>query len=86
MQPDENKAIPDMEYIEELASQHYEDLTFFKLNIDPYKYFNTWLDNRQATILISGSYGRSVISQLFKRSFIGEAIHQQHVPVFICHR
>ncbi|TDH29245.1 hypothetical protein EXU57_04040 [Segetibacter sp. 3557_3] len=86
VQPDESKEIPEMDFIEELATQHYVHLTFFKLNIDPALHFGTWLENSLSSILVSGAYGRSIISQFIKRSFVTDPVREHLLPVFICHR
>ena len=36
-------------------------------------------------MLISGSFGRSAISQLLRRSFAEGVIEQRNMPVFIAH-
>jgi nucleotide-binding universal stress UspA family protein len=78
--------IPDIAQIKELATRHYNDLRFFKLKLDPKKYFNTWIRDKKSALLVSGSYGRSGLSQLFKRSFVREVILDHSLPVFIAHR
>ena len=77
--------IPDEDYIEELASQHYNKLHLLKLEIDPRKYFNTWLEEKKSPILICGSFGRSSLSRMFKKSFVAEVIADHKLPVFIAH-
>ena len=83
---DEEKEIPSKDLILELTSQHYIDLTFYKLQIDTKKYFKTWMADQVGSILVSGSFGRSGLSQLFKRSFVVDIIKDQQVPVFIAHK
>jgi len=78
--------LPDEDYIEELATQHYKDLTIMKLELNPKKYFNTWLQKEDHPILICGAFGRSSISQVFKKSFVTEVIADHQLPVFIAHR
>ena len=80
------KDIPSKDYIVELASQHYTDLTFYRLDVHPRKYFSTWIKNEKSPMLISGSFGRSVFSQIFKRSFVADIIRDHKVPVFIAHK
>ncbi len=77
---------PEESNIEELAARHYQDLTFMKIQIEPRKYFATWLSERQPTILVSGSFGRSAFSDFFKRSFITDVISSHQFPVFLTHR
>jgi nucleotide-binding universal stress UspA family protein len=77
--------IPDEEYIQELASRHFPDLTIVKLPSDARKYFNTWVEQQKPSIVVSGAFGRSGFSQLFKKSFISEVIRDHKMPVFIAH-
>ena len=76
---------PDETYIEELAGRHFANLTLMKLHVDPKKYFNAWIEDRKAAILVTGAFGRSGISEVFKRSFITEVIRDHQLPVFIAH-
>ncbi|WP_301923889.1 hypothetical protein [Ferruginibacter sp.] len=41
---------------------------------------------KKSAILVSGSYGRSGISQIFKNSFIQNIIAEHRLPVFIAHK
>jgi nucleotide-binding universal stress UspA family protein len=83
---DAEEDFPDKIQIEELAARHFKNLTFFKLNLNPKKYFSTWVSEKGSSILISGSYGRSGLSRLFKKSFIQEVIADHRLPVFIAHK
>lgn len=77
---------PHKSQIRELATQHFRDLTIQQLDINPRKFFNTWLSEQKGTLLVSGSFGRSSISQLFKKSFVSEVIKDHQLPVFMAHR
>ncbi|MES1223637.1 MAG: hypothetical protein ABUT20_49535 [Bacteroidota bacterium] len=81
-----DEKIPDQVNIEELAARHFHDLTIMKVEIDPGKYFTTWLSERKSGILISGSFGRSAFSRMLKKSFISNAIKEHTLPVFIAHK
>ena len=83
---DEETELPNETYIQELASQHYKNLNLLKLNVDSKKYFATWLSEEKKPILVSGSFGRSTVSQLFRRSFVKEIIAHADLPVFIAHQ
>ena len=85
---DENieKDFPEKIQIEELTARHFSDLTFFKLDANANKYFSAWVSEKKSALLVSGSYGRSGLSQLFKRSFIRDIIADHQLPVFIAHR
>lgn len=83
---DAAKDIPDRIQIEELVARHFSDLTLFKLNAAPEKSFSDWITETKGTMLVSGSYGRSGLSQLFKTSFIRDIIAGHTLPVFIAHK
>ncbi len=83
---DPDTEIPDEPFIEELAVKHYKDLTVAKLNFDPKKFFSVWTSEEKPAIVISGSFGRSGLSRLFKKSFVADIIHEHETPVFIAHQ
>ena len=78
--------MPDEVYVEELLARHYNQLTIFKLDVEPDEYFSTWLSNKKQAMLIAGSYGRSGLSEIFRKSFITEAIKAHKLPIFIAHK
>ena len=78
--------IPDKSLIKELAARHFNKLSMVTLDIDPRKYFKSWVEDKTCPILVSGSYGRSGFSQLFKRSFVKDIIADHRMPVFIAHK
>lgn len=80
-----NLRLPDEEFVEELATQHYKNLTLLKLQLESKKFFNTWLQETENPILICGSMGRSIFSQMFRKSFVSEIIADHNMPVFIAH-
>jgi len=77
---------PNEDQIEELCARRFPDLTLFKLDINPNKYFALWSSEKRETILVTGAYGRSTFSQLFKKSFVSDVIRKHKLPVFIAHR
>jgi nucleotide-binding universal stress UspA family protein len=83
---DAEEDFPDKIQIEELAARHFSNLTLFKLDVRPKKYFSTWIMEKKSAMLVSGSYGRSGLSQLFKKSFVKEVIADHRLPVFIAHK
>lgn len=80
-----NGEFPESDNISELAARHYPDLTFQKLEMDSRQEFSAWLSQRENTMLVAGSYGRSGFSQLFKSSFVSAVIDEHRLPVFIAH-
>ncbi|OQP63870.1 hypothetical protein A3860_23330 [Niastella vici] len=79
-------AFPDEQYIEELCARHFPELTLFKLGLDPDKYFGLWSGEKQGAMIVSGAYGRSSFSMVFKKSFISDVIRDHKLPVFIANR
>lgn len=82
----ENKDFPDKSLIEELAARHYKNLTLYKMDVKPGEYLNAWIVGKESVILVCGGYGRSGLSQLFKKSFVRDVIASHSLPVFIDHR
>ncbi len=81
----EDTDFPDKIEMEELAARHFSNLTLFKLDINPQKFFSTWVSDKKSALLVSGSYKRSGISQFFKKSFINDVIEKHQLPIFIAH-
>lgn len=76
---------PDSPNIKELAARHYSNLTFLKLDMDPKKYFPTWLSEKKGAMLVAGAFGRSMLSRLVRPGFVSQIISEHLVPVFIAH-
>jgi hypothetical protein len=72
-------------YVRELVTSHYPDSTLLQLDVDPNKYFATWLLEMNSCVLVAGSYSRSFFSELFRHSFVANVIRDHKVPVFIAH-
>jgi len=83
---DVENPLPEEQNIEELCSRHFADLTLFKLGIEPKKYFSVWSSDREGSIIVCGSFGRSSLSMLFKKSFVADVIRDHKLPVFIASR
>ncbi|MES2330693.1 MAG: universal stress protein [Bacteroidota bacterium] len=83
---DGDTSIPEKDQLEELLGGHFNDLRLLKIDSAPGKYLQNWLLERKSSILVCGSYGRSGISQLFKKSFVRDIIAQHKIPVFIAHK
>ena len=77
---------PDRSNIEELVGRHFSQLTLMKLEFDPHDYFSSWIVNRESSILVSGSFDRSALSEAIRKSFVTEVIASHQLPVFIAHR
>ncbi|NCU02449.1 MAG: universal stress protein [Chitinophagaceae bacterium] len=83
---DGNNEFPQQVNIEELVSRHFPDLTLMKLDMKPEKYFSNWINNRVSALIVTGSFGRSALSQLFRKSIASDVIAEHKLPVFIAHR
>jgi hypothetical protein len=81
-----NDEFPEEKNIEELAARHFSNLTLMKFHEDFDRYFSTWLMDKKGSVLISGAYGRSGFSRVFKKSFVNEIISDHKLPVFIAHK
>ncbi len=81
-----NIEIPNEVNIEDLTARHFPNLTLTKLDIEPGNKFSEWISAEESAILISGSYGRSLISRIFKKSFISGIIKDHKLPVFVAHK
>jgi hypothetical protein len=82
---EDNKEIPDLTFIEELAARHFPNLTLYKLDINPKAYFATWLSERKNTLVVTGSFGRSEVSVMWNHSFITDVIQEHDLPIFVAH-
>lgn len=84
--PAEKHGFPEMDFIEELAERHFSNLNFLKLEIEPEKYFSTWISDRKNTMLVTGAKSRGGLSELFHKSFIGSLMKENMLPIFMAHR
>jgi nucleotide-binding universal stress UspA family protein len=77
---------PDEVNMEELVARHFPQLTITMLDLEPGKDLRAWLAEKEAAIVVSGSFGRSLLSRLFKKSFAAGLINDHRLPVFIAHK
>lgn len=77
---------PEEDYMKEFAARHFTDLTFLNIKTHTKKEFSDWVNQNKAAIVVSGSFGRSLFSQLFKQSFMSDVISEHKLPLFITHR
>ena len=83
---DTDKDFPGRIQMEELLARHFSDLTLFKLSVNSNALFKAWIEANKSGLLVSGSYGRSDLSRLFRKSFVKEIIAAHRLPVFIAHK
>lgn len=78
--------LPDELNIEELIARHFPNAKLLRFGPNPRKYFLNWLIEKKASILVSGSFGRSGLSRLFHKSFVSEVMKEHRIPLFIAHK
>jgi hypothetical protein len=81
-----DESLPDQENIKELTSVYFPRLTILTMDINPGKYFAAWVKDHTNALVVTGAYGRSSLSQLFRKSFVSGMIKDHSLPVFITHR
>lgn len=86
LKEDADERFPEAHNIMELCSEHFPMLSLFKLDVNPRKYFSQWVVENRDAILVSGAFSRSILSQLFRKSFVTDVIAEHKLPVFVAHR
>lgn len=81
----DEETMPDEVLIHELAARHFNAPGFLMLYKDILK-ISDWANSKRSAILVTGSYGRSNLSELFKKSFVSDIIRNHKMPVFIAHK
>lgn len=83
---DPEAEMPDKQQIRDLACRHYDQCGYFTLKADNSNELAGWIGEQKGSIMVSGAFGRSSLSQLFKRSFAYKVIMEHRMPVFIAHK
>lgn len=83
---DEDDPLPFQEMIEELAAKHFSNLTLEVVSSVSERAFAKNISDKEDTLLVTGAFGRSEFSNLFKKSFLAEIIQKHRIPVFVAHR
>lgn len=82
---DADKRLPHETYIEELATQHFKNLTFSKLHSAKNEIPGR-ISQEEGVILVGGAFGRSGFSETLRKSYMQDLINLHKYPVFIAHR
>jgi hypothetical protein len=82
---EESEEAPDKDLLKTYAHLHYENIGFSKLHFKPADLFPAWVGDKQHALLVSGSFGRSSLSYLTRRSFAEKLIYEHKLPLFITH-
>ncbi|MGB4937742.1 MAG: hypothetical protein WBO30_12050 [Ferruginibacter sp.] len=78
--------LPEYSLITELVSRHYPNLKIQNLHLKNKKDFTEWMTTKPDSFIVMGAFSRSIFSQLFKKSFAAEVIHEIKMPQFISHK
>ena len=83
---DHEEGLPEHNLITELVSMHYPNLIIQSLPRENKKEFTKWLSGKANSFIVMGAFSRSLFSELFKRSFASDVIHNIKMPIFISHK
>jgi hypothetical protein len=78
--------IPEESSIRELGRLHFKKFRVLNLRMKSTEFFDNWVGMMTNPWLVTGSFGRSALSQLFRGSFSDALIRRHQVPVFVAHR
>lgn len=78
--------LPEYSLVTELVSRHYPNLKLQSLHMKSKKDFTEWMKAKANSFIVMGAFSRSVFSQLFKKSFASDVIHDIKMPLFISHK
>jgi hypothetical protein len=78
--------IPQHALIEELAVRHFPKLSMQVMEKNADKHFSAWVSTQNHPLLVAGSFGRTGMSRLFRKSFITDVIKNNNTLVFIAHK
>jgi hypothetical protein len=82
----ETAVVPHEEQVKDLTARLFSNSSCTKLGKEEAPGLPEWLQRQEAALLVSGSFGRSAVSRLFRKSFISGVIKDHRIPVFIAHR
>ena len=78
--------LPEYSLITELVSRHHPDLKIQTLHLKNKKDFAEWMTDKPNSFIVMGAFSRSLFSQLFRKSFASDIIHDIKMPLFISHK
>ncbi len=82
---EESEELPDLDLLKDYAGLHYASVGFSKLHFKASDFFPSWIGDKENILLVTGSFGRSSLSYLAKRSFAEKVIRDHKHPIFIAH-
>jgi hypothetical protein len=78
--------LPQYNLITELASVHFPTLKIQALHLKHKKDFAEWMKEKPDSFIVMGAFSRSIFSQLLRKSFASDVIHDISMPIFISHK
>jgi len=78
--------LPEYSLVTELVSSHFTNLKIQSLHLKHKKDFTDWMTGKPNSFIVMGAFARSIFSQLFKKSFASDVIHDIKMPLFISHK
>jgi hypothetical protein len=72
--------------VTELITRQYPNLHLESVAMFDKRNIISWLEEHPASYVVIGAFSRSVLSQLFKKSFASTLIADHRMPVFISHK
>lgn len=80
---DHDGFIPKSELLEQFYSVHFRKAGLVKKPSS--EQHGDWIGGDEKVMLLTGSFSRSSLSYVFRKSFAREYIHEGRIPVFIAH-
>jgi len=77
--------IPELRQLKELSSLYFSSMSHTKLHFKADTCFSDWIGEKPAAMLVTGSFGRSGLSYMARKSFVEKVIRDHGTPVFIAH-
>ncbi|MBK7433558.1 MAG: hypothetical protein IPI66_06420 [Chitinophagaceae bacterium] len=78
--------IPEYSMVSELISGHFPNLQMQQFTLQPKTGFSAWMADQPDSYIVMGAFSRSVISEIFRKSFASRVIQENKMPVFISHK
>jgi nucleotide-binding universal stress UspA family protein len=83
---DRTEDLPQRQRIEEMVAALVGNLIITHLNITEATDVEAWVATNSAPIMVAGAFGRSVLSEFFRKSFAAKIIQANKFPVFVAHK
>jgi hypothetical protein len=80
------KDVPEHNLIDELLNAHFSAAAIMHFAPTSQKEMENWMLANNSPILVTGAYGRSMLSEAIKKSFISQILIDHKLPVFVAHK